>query len=42
MTLVIMLSSIDDKTGNKQQMTKLVIMLPLVDEKTDNNVIFSR
>ena len=32
-----MLSSVDDKTDNKQQMTKLVIMLSSVDEKTSNN-----
>ena len=41
MTLVIKLSSVDNKTGNKQQMTKLVIMLPSIYGKTGNNAIFS-
>ena len=39
--LVIMLSSIYDKTGNTQQMTKLVIMLSSVDDETGKNATFS-
>ena len=39
--LVIMISSLDDKTDNKQQITKLVIMLSSGDDKTGNNDICS-
>ena len=44
--LVIMLPSVDDKTGYNvtfmQQMAKLVLMLFRVDDKTGSNAIFSR